>query len=267
MEKDKHIHKNHRERMKNLFLENGFIGFSEIQKLEFMLYFAIPQKDTNPIAHKLLDEFGSLQNVLSADYKHLVKIDGIGHHAAILIKTFRTVSMEQSTASGKYKLINSEMARSYCYQLLHKSNVEEFYVICMDNANRIIKTVKLGSGSTNKVRIDICKISDLIFKHTASKIIVAHNHPSGHLDFSQDDINFTHNILCNCILNDIELTDHILVTNENAISMFDSRHIEALNNRLLSTLNIKRKVSVDPSCPYEQYISSNPAKECPVIDL
>ena len=70
--KDKtQIHKNHRERMKELFCKNGFNGFSEIQKLEFILYFAIPQKDTNPLAHKLLDEFGSLNNVLCAYLYHL----------------------------------------------------------------------------------------------------------------------------------------------------------------------------------------------------
>lgn len=267
MEKKVQIHKNHRNRMKELFTEHGFDAFTEIQKLEFLLYFAIPQKDTNPLAHKLLDEFGSLNNVLCADYNHLIKVDGIGSHAATLIKMVRAVCLEQELVQDRIKLINSELARKYCYKLLNKANVEEFYLICLDNSNRIIKTIRLGRGSVNKVHIEIRKITDAFFKHNAAKIIVAHNHPSGNLEFSMEDVHFTHSILCSCILNDVELTDHILVTNENAISMFDSRHIEALHNRLLGTLNIKRKVQIDPSCPYEQYISSNPAKECPVIDL
>lgn len=267
MNNDKQIHKNHRERMKDLFYNNGFDAFSEIQKLEFLLYFAIPQKDTNPLAHALLDEFGSLNNVLCADIEHLMQVKGIGKHAATLLKTVRAVCTEPTIYNDHNKLANSDIAREYCYKLLHKANVEEFHVICLDNANRIIKATRIGKGSVNKVNVDIRKITNEVFKHNAAKVIVAHNHPSGHLDFSLDDIHFTHSILCSCILNGIELTDHILVTNENAISMYQMRILEALHNTLLDTLNVKRKVHVDPSCPYEQYIAINPAKECPVIDL
>lgn len=266
MEKKEQIHKNHRDRMKELFIKNGFGGFSEIQKLEFMLYFAVPQKDTNPLAHRLLDEFGSLNAVLSADYNRLIKISGVGKHVATLLKTYRAVCLEQDVLNDRIKLTDSDIARRYCYQLLHKSTVEEFFVICLDNANRVINTTKIASGSVSKVRIDIRKITDEFFKHNAAKIIVAHNHPSGNLEFSVEDIHFTHSLLCSCILNDVEFTDHILVTNDNAISMYESRHIEALHNQVLATLNIKRKLQDFPNCPYEQYIAINPAKECPTLD-
>lgn len=266
MEKKEQIHKNHRDRMKELFIKNGFGGFSEIQKLEFMLYFAVPQKDTNPLAHRLLDEFGSLNAVLSADYNRLIKIDGVGKHVATMLKTYRAVCLEQDVLNDRIKLADSDIARRYCYQLLHKSTVEEFFVICLDNANRVINTTKIASGSVSKVRIDIRKITDEFFKHNAAKIIVAHNHPSGNLEFSVEDIHFTHSLLCSCILNDVEFTDHILVTNDNAISMYESRHIEALHNQVLATLNIKRKLQDFPNCPYEQYVAINPAKECPNID-
>jgi DNA repair protein RadC len=267
MKENLQIHKNHRERMKELFCKNGFNGFSEIQKLEFVLYFAIPQKDTNPLAHRLLDEFGSLNNVLCADYNNLIKINGIGRHAALLIKTFRAVCLETDILQERIKLASADEARAYCYKLLHKANVEEFYIICLDNSNKIINHAKLGSGNVSKVRIDIRSITDYALKHNAAKIIVAHNHPSGKLEFSADDIHFTHSILCSCVLNDIDLADHILVTNENAISMYESRFIEAIHNQLLKTLNVKRKIISDPACPYEQYTATNLAKECPIIDL
>ncbi len=73
------LHINHRTRMKETFIEHGFDTFTDIQKLEFILFFAIPQKDVNPIAHKLLNEFGTIDKVLSASYDDLIKIDG-GYH-------------------------------------------------------------------------------------------------------------------------------------------------------------------------------------------
>ena len=82
------IHKHHRQRMKHSYLSSGFSSFSDIEKLEFVLYFAMAQKDTNPIAHKLLDEFKSFDKVLEAPIESLMAIDGIGEHSAILLHLF-----------------------------------------------------------------------------------------------------------------------------------------------------------------------------------
>ena len=76
------IHKGHRERLKQRFLEEGLDNFTDIQVLELLLFYAIPRSDTNPIAHSLLEHFGSLSRVLEADVEELKKVPGIKDHAA-----------------------------------------------------------------------------------------------------------------------------------------------------------------------------------------
>ena len=79
------IHKGHRQRMKDRFLQEGLDHFSDIQVLELLLFYCIPRQDTNPIAHKLLDHFGSLSQVLEASVEELTKVPGIGENAATFL--------------------------------------------------------------------------------------------------------------------------------------------------------------------------------------
>ena len=263
----KQIHTNHRERMKDLFIKNGFSGFSEVQKLEFMLFFAIPQKDVNPIAHALLNEFGNIKNVLSADYHDLIRVKGVGRHTALLLKTFKAVNLENNNNAYKFKLSNTEDMKAYCYQLLCNADNEEFYAICLDNANNIIYQKKLAVGSATKINIQIQDITRFAMQHRATKLIIAHNHPCGTLKYSNDDLHFTYNLIFSCALNGINLLDHVLVTSNATLSLNEQRYIEAMYNKILDTLNIKRSISVDPSCPYEEFKTCNPANEIPVLDF
>lgn len=80
------IHAGHRERLKNKFLRFGAEALEEHELLELLLFYAIPQKDTNPIAHNLINRFGSVAGVLKAEPKELTEVSGIGMHAATLLK-------------------------------------------------------------------------------------------------------------------------------------------------------------------------------------
>ena len=81
-----HAHAGHRSRMKNRFLKTGLDSFEPHEVLELLLFYAIPKRDTNKIAHDLIENFGSIAGVLNAPYELLIQIDGIGEHAAILLK-------------------------------------------------------------------------------------------------------------------------------------------------------------------------------------
>lgn len=239
--------------MKNIFVENKFDAFTEVQKLEFILFFSIPQKDVNPLAHKLLDEFGSLQHVLSASFEDLTKIDGVGKHTALLLKTFDAVSKEKPVTAKTFKLASSDLAKEYCHQLLCRSSIEEFYVVCMDETHKILKVKKLSDGSANKVNVSISEITKLCFACNATEIVICHNHPSGNDQFSDDDVALTHNIMCNCVLNDIRLIDHVLVTPEKAFSLANQGVIDAIEANIVKHMNISpvmRKRISAPSAPY-----------------
>ena len=82
------IHENHRDRLRDMYLKGGFKNMAPHQILELMLFYAIPRKDTNPLAHKLIDTFGSLSGVLEADPQDLVAVDGVGKSTAAYLKMF-----------------------------------------------------------------------------------------------------------------------------------------------------------------------------------
>ena len=83
----KHSHAGHRQRFKNKVLETGIEHLPYHEVLEFLLMYAIPQKDVNPLAHELISNFGSFSAVLDADYDQLKKIKGVGHETALFIST------------------------------------------------------------------------------------------------------------------------------------------------------------------------------------
>ena len=252
--KEKQIHQNHRNRMKNIFIENGFSGFSEVQKLEFLLFFAIPQKDVNPLSHKLLDKFGSLDGVLSAHFEDLLKIDGVGKHTALLLKTFKAVATEKPTTSGLVSLGSTREVKDFCFNILNNCQFEEFYVFCLDENNKLLKMKKLSSGTKVKVAIEIADIMKLCFTYNSTKIIIAHNHPRGNLNFSDEDLHLTHNIMCSCILNEIDLIDHILVSPEGSKSLAALGHIERIRQTALKRINLDQASLLRLSSPKNPYI-------------
>lgn len=260
--KDIPIHKDHRARMKEVFIKNGMDGFSEIQKLEFMLFFAIPQKDVNPLAHKLLDEFGTLNKVFEANYYDLIKVPGIGNQTALLITACREIMYQCANSINDHEdLTLTGDAREYCYYKLRNRSNEVFMVVCLDDCNRVLGSRQFSDEKSDRVKLDIRKITNFAFMLNASKILIAHNHPSGLLRFSGEDTHMTNNIACNCLLNDIELLDHILVTPTNALSLKDIKIMDGIIVNASNALNISLHTSNyyrTPNVEYRVGPPSNP---------
>ena len=128
------IHDGHRQRLKNRFLKEGLDSFSEIQVLELLLFYCIPRKDTNPIAHALLDHFGSLSQVLEAPAEELQKVEGVGESAA----TF----LHLTTEVGRYYLVNRTMQATilptiedcaqYMLPFFFGRRNETVFLLCLD---------------------------------------------------------------------------------------------------------------------------------------
>ena len=79
------VHQGHRARQRKKLLENGPRAFADHELLEMLLYYAIPRRDTNELAHRLLERFGSLQGVFSAPVEELSTVEGVGENAAVLL--------------------------------------------------------------------------------------------------------------------------------------------------------------------------------------
>ena len=104
MENEKNIHAGHRRRVKAEFLERGLSGLPAHRVLELLLFYAIPRGDVNPLAHRLVDHFGSLTGVFHATYEQLLEVEGIGENAAVLLQLVPAVSaryLEESASFGR----------------------------------------------------------------------------------------------------------------------------------------------------------------------
>ena len=95
------VHDGHRDRLKQRFLAEGLDNFSQVQVLELLLFYCIPRKDTNEVAHRLLDRFGSLSQVLETRVEDLEKVDGIGHNTAVFLSLFPAAQPVSSSTSAK----------------------------------------------------------------------------------------------------------------------------------------------------------------------
>ena len=247
------IHKNHRARLKSQYKNNGFATLTDIQKLELLLFFAIPQKDTNPIAHNLINHFGSLQEVLSASAKELETISGVKENTSLLISLINDFSRFFNTPSTDFIISSSSKAKEYCTKLFHKAEVEQFYVICLTSSNKVKKTVMIKSGNIDEVNVQIRNITSVALDSKCSRIIIAHNHPAGNGRMSDEDCRFTYGLLCSCLLNSIEILDHIIVGIDKTISISEQHILQKLKEHAVKTIQIspdKLNTIAEGSKPY-----------------
>ena len=216
-----HQHYGHRERLRNRFLENGFHGFSEHEILELVLFYAIPRKDTNNIAHSLLDEFGSLSKVLEADISDLKKIKGMSEYSATLLKMIPKLSQAYlSDRWGDRPLLNDHTrASEYLKDLFVGYKNEVFYVLSLDAQCRLIYADKLHEGLINETPVFPRAVVESAIKHSAACVIIAHNHPGGTLSPSENDIAITHRLFKLFREMSLYLLDHIIVTGTHCISL------------------------------------------------
>lgn len=217
-------HKDHRKRLKDRFLENGLDSFTDIQALELLLFYAIPQKDTNPIAHALLDRFGSLSQVLDADMEELKKVGGIGDHAATLLHLVTELSRfyQVDSAQRTQVLTSLDACGAYLVPRFFGRKVETVFLLCLDAKCKVLCCREVGEGSVNAASISVRKVVETALSANATTVVLAHNHPSGVALPSADDVQTTRRIAAALNVVEVKLIDHIVVAEGDFISMAQS---------------------------------------------
>ncbi len=218
------IHDGHRDRMRERFFHEGMDHFSEYEVLELLLYYAIPRKDTNPIAHGLIDHFGSLAQVLDASVEELEQVSGISRNAAVLIKLVTEMGrMYMVKRAEENKVLRTiKECGDYLKPYFFGRVNETVFLLCMDARCKVISCRKVGEGSVNSANVPIRRIVEMALGANATSVVLAHNHPSGIAVPSPEDITTTHRVAAALRTVDVILVDHIVVANDDYVSMVHS---------------------------------------------
>lgn len=223
-------HSGHRERLKARFSKEGLSHFEPHNVLELLLFFSIPYKDTNEIAHRLLNQFGSIRNVLDAPEEELERVPGVGHNTAILLKLVTAVERRSRTEFNEtVKAIdNTVTAKRFCENLFYGQTNEAMIVICLDNCNHLIHYETVANGTVNHSSVECRPLLEAVLRHNSSSVILTHNHPRGECTVSSADLNFTMEIKMLLRNFDIELRDHIVVGEWATLSMAEDKDLKAM---------------------------------------
>lgn len=218
------IHKGHRQRLKDRFRKEGLDHFEELYVLELLLYYCIPRVDTNPIAHALLDHFGSLTAVFEATPDELQKIPGIGENAATFLSLIpqvgRYYQIKRAQPGDILKTVTQ--CGNYLVPYFYGRENETVFLLCLDAKCKVLGCKLVGEGSVNSANIPIRRVVEIALNTNATTVILAHNHPSGLALPSHDDIQTTLRLARAMDAVEITLADHIVVADDDFVSMTQS---------------------------------------------
>ncbi len=228
------VHAGHRDRLRKRFLEEGMDAFKPHEILELLLFYSIPRKDTNELAHTLLAHFhNSLPAVLEASYEELLAVKGISENSACLIKMmlpiFRQYGLYHAKESG-FVFDTTKKMTDYIRSLFFDCKYERMYCVCLSPGKKVIRTILLGEGDQGNVSVAIQKVVSLILQQNASGVVLAHNHPNGIAAYSSKDYDYTLKLKRALDTLDIELVDHVLVTDEKCVSLIEMGGVEKIMN-------------------------------------
>lgn len=218
------VHDGHRQRKKEQFRMHGLDAFADHEVLELLLYYAIPRRDTNPVAHRLMERFGSLDGVFSATVEELEEVEGVGKNAATLLALWMPLYRRVRTKpTAKEVILNStEQAGRYFMDLFFGMRREELYEACLDAKGKLLACCRIAEGGVDAVNISTRRLVENALKCGASAVILAHNHPSGIALPSPDDNTTTLALWDALRAVGIPLIDHIIVADEDYVSLHDN---------------------------------------------
>lgn len=205
--------------------KDGFDNWHDYEILEYLLTFALPRRDTKPQAKELIRKFGSFHAVLEADPRQIAALRGLGPYTARFINVmYQTARMyaRTKTHGTPVSLSTPQQVRHYLTVSMKGLSDESVRALYLNRQNEIVADELLETGTVDTTQVYTRKIVERALRHKASRIILAHNHPSGSLEPSAEDVEVTERIRDALALIEIELLDHVIVGQSGYFSFSDA---------------------------------------------
>lgn len=224
---DSKIHKGHRQRMRQRIAEQGFSSLAPHEALEVLLYITNPQKNTNGIAHELINKFGDFAGVLDASEEELQSIEGIGPNSARMLHLMPEISRyyQRSRTKKAGRVRSTEQLAGFLMGKFDGLEQERAMLVVLDSRDRIKNTFWLREGTSNQVRFEIKDVVEAALKGGTDTVALCHNHPNGMALPSREDVQATENIVRALGMIKVHLRDHIIVTETEYFSMREENRL------------------------------------------
>ena len=217
MEKHSNLHAGHRDRMRERFASTQGKGMADHEILEMLLFYALPRRDTNDLAHCLIEEFGSLSAVLEADVASLCRVEGISEKSALYLtligQTARLYATEKIAPPQEDERLDSdEKIAAFMWPKFMGAKVEHVYLLLFDNSMRLLDCFEVCEGAVSGVAVSMRRVAERAYRKNAAAAVLAHNHPQGLAVPSGDDIHLTRKIDEAMALLGVPLLEHYIFT-------------------------------------------------------
>ena len=225
---ENNLHNGHRERVKKKFLEQGFSDATPKHEiLELILFFSVPRKDTNELAHQLLNKFGSLSGVLNAPVSELIKFPNITENTAALFKIIMEAARIYNTESVSKSTVFTSIEEIGTYLLGRFAGIteEQFSVVSLDNKGKFIAYDVLSKGDIRTVGVSSRRVIEIMLERRAGMVVLAHNHPGGVALPSDGDLETTKRIGEALSHIGVRLFDHIVIADGDFVSFRQSKQL------------------------------------------
>lgn len=220
------VHEGHRERKRKQYLQSGLDSFADHEALELLLFYAIPRRNVNGLAHTLLETFGSLQGVLNASVQELEQVPGVSRNTAVLLRLVPELQRRACRKKKRERILNTpEKCGAYLLSLLGDEKREVMYQLCLDGKCKLLSAQVLSQGDMDSAHLSTRELLRNALGCGATGVVLGHNHPSGVALPSEQDCVATLRAKETLASVDIRLLDHIVVADGDFVSMAQSGYL------------------------------------------
>lgn len=209
-------HSGHRQRLRQQLKDHGLETFNDINALELLLFYVIPRQNTNLIAHRLLDAFGSLAGVFGATEYQLRQIEGLGEVGSQFFPLLRALQeraeLQQWLKENQSKALDTPEAFFYYFRpFFSEKRREAAYLLCLTPRGKPLGCEKLNQGGSSSVHFSNRDVIETVVRMQGQICILAHNHPLSIPSPSPEDITTTLQLRKSLADFGVLLLDHLIL--------------------------------------------------------